>query len=183
VWGEEPSRGARLFAEALPDTAKYILDVGCGYGRDSLYFASLGYQVTGVDPSKKAVEMAFASVTDPKMNIEFFQDDCLALSFPDANVDAVWCANVLHLFDEGERARAIGEMIRVLKPGGSLGIFVFSTRDQKETKSIHKFSKEELEKLLNTLDIISMEELEEEDTHLDGESHHHVRWLVMARKR
>lgn len=185
-WGDDPSDAAIRFVNMLPDTAKYILDVGCGYGRDSLYFASKGYQVTGVDPSTKAVELAFSSVTDPKMNIEFFPDDCTALSFPSENVDAVWSSNVVHLLEAGEeRSRAVEEMTRVLKPGGILGLYVLSTSDKEEPsiKTAHKFTRLELEKLFNALHIIALEEIEEEESHTDGEVHHHIRWFAVARKR
>jgi ubiquinone/menaquinone biosynthesis C-methylase UbiE len=182
IWGDEPSEAARRFVESLPEDTKYILDVGCGYGRDAIYFASRGYQVTGVDPSRKAVEMAFASVTDPKMNIEFFQDDVLALSFPSANVDAVWCANLLHLLDDEEREKAISEMVRVLKPGGILGIYTLSAKDKSDGEK-KTFTQEELEVLLSDLDIVALEEMDEEEIHSTGETHHHVKWLAVARKR
>ena len=45
------------FEKYLPKSGK-ILDVGCGSGRDALYFSELGYEVEAFDNSEKLVEMA-----------------------------------------------------------------------------------------------------------------------------
>lgn len=48
-----------LFRDMLPvDGNKYCLEIGCGRGSMSSYFANAGYQITLVDISKKAIETA-----------------------------------------------------------------------------------------------------------------------------
>ena len=61
-WGDGPSELARLAVARLSFAAGRsfdLLDVGCGYGRDSLYLAAeLGCRVLGIDPSPAAVSAA-----------------------------------------------------------------------------------------------------------------------------
>lgn len=183
-----PTEGAKRFVKILAEDVKYILDVGCGHGQDSLYFASLGYQVTGIDPSKRAVEMALCSIKE-SMNVEFFQDDALRLPFPSENVDAIWSANLICLLSRDEMIKAAGEMARVLKPGGVLGLYVSSSRAEKEKctekgkNALGKFDRGGLKKILSDFHIITLEELKEEDGHADGRPNHHIKWLAVAKKR
>ena len=48
IWGTEASPLARQVSALLPPGAR-VLDVGCGEGRDSVFFAECGFDVTGVD--------------------------------------------------------------------------------------------------------------------------------------
>lgn len=69
-----------------------ILDFGCGSGRDSAAFKSLGFQVSAIDGSKKMCEIAseFSGIPVKKMRFEEFnQID---------SYDGIWaCASLLHL--------------------------------------------------------------------------------------
>jgi SAM-dependent methyltransferase len=64
LWGFSPSPTARILAQAILDSNPgrseriEIVDWGCGYGRDSLYFLELGFDVIGIDVSEKAVALA-----------------------------------------------------------------------------------------------------------------------------
>ena len=64
LWGFSPSPTARILAKAILDSNPRrserieIVDWGCGYGRDSLYFLELGFDVIGIDVSEKAVALA-----------------------------------------------------------------------------------------------------------------------------
>ena len=51
-----PSPFAKYVGNKL-DTKQTILEIGCGNGRDSKFFASEGHQVTGLDSSEKAIEL------------------------------------------------------------------------------------------------------------------------------
>jgi SAM-dependent methyltransferase len=64
LWGFSPSPTARILAQAILDSSPRrserieIVDWGCGYGRDSLYFLELGFDVIGIDVSEKAIDLA-----------------------------------------------------------------------------------------------------------------------------
>ncbi|MGH7316172.1 MAG: class I SAM-dependent methyltransferase [Candidatus Rokuibacteriota bacterium] len=57
IWGTEASRLARQVSALLPPGAR-VLDVGCGEGRASVFFAEGGFDVTGVDIARSGLAKA-----------------------------------------------------------------------------------------------------------------------------
>ena len=60
-WGSKPTGLARdlvRIARSLPRSPRTLVDMGCGEGRDSIYFARRGYRVLGVDISGVGVRKA-----------------------------------------------------------------------------------------------------------------------------
>jgi demethylmenaquinone methyltransferase/2-methoxy-6-polyprenyl-1,4-benzoquinol methylase len=104
-----------------------VLDVACGTGDmvvellRTRHAASL--QVTGVDLSEEM--LAIAKRKAPQA--EYRLADAEHLPFGDASFDAVTCAfgvrNFVHL------EQGLGEMVRVLKPGGRMAILELATPD------------------------------------------------------
>jgi ubiquinone/menaquinone biosynthesis C-methylase UbiE len=116
----EPERAK--FLELLPEKGR-ILDVGCGPGQDSEYFASIGFQITGVDLSERFVAIAKERV--PSANFE--KADMRRLTFPDEYFDGIWASfSFLHIPQEDAEATLKG-LIRVLKPGGPLFLAVHTS--------------------------------------------------------
>jgi ubiquinone/menaquinone biosynthesis C-methylase UbiE len=92
------------------------LDAGCGTGRHTEYLASLGHKVIGVDTSPEMLVRAREKVPDG----EFHEADLYAVPLADDSVDLVVCAIALtHVPD---LARALTELVRVLRPNGHLVI-------------------------------------------------------------
>ena len=97
-----------------------ILDAGCGFGRNLVYFLREGYEVYGVDSNPEAVEAvrALASAL-PAGN--FHLETIENMSFPDAFADVVLSSAVLHFARDDHHFRAmLAGTWRVLKPGGLL---------------------------------------------------------------
>jgi len=107
-----------------------VLDVGCGSGAVTREIArrvgSRGVAV-GLDPSPAllAVARQLAKEAGVGDRIEFREGDALRLPFPDGSFDAVVCVTVLSHVPRGETA--IPEFVRVLRPGGRLGVFDLDT--------------------------------------------------------
>ena len=99
-----------------------LLDAGCGGGRNLVYFLRQGYPVFAVDENPRAVSQVreLAARLAPDRPPESFQvSDLSEIPFPDERFDAVICNAVLHFArDEGQFGRMLGEMWRVLRPGG-----------------------------------------------------------------
>jgi tellurite methyltransferase len=90
-----------------------ILDAGCGYGRNLVYFLKEGYEVFGVDQDPQAI----ASLPSGNFRVENIEE----MSFPDAFADIVIGNAVLHFARDDAQFRAmLDAMWRVLKPGGLL---------------------------------------------------------------
>jgi demethylmenaquinone methyltransferase/2-methoxy-6-polyprenyl-1,4-benzoquinol methylase len=115
----------REVAGRLPVRPDRIADIGCGTGDLSLAFAPLG-RVFGCDFSEPMLHVGRKKAADPKSQGRVFLigADALALPFRNAGFDAVVSAFVLrNLADAG---KGIGEMNRVLKPGGVVAVLDFS---------------------------------------------------------
>lgn len=104
------------------DNCKKVLDVGCGNGRNLIYFLRNGYEVFGVDPLPHAVETVkeISAALAPDNPLENFLV-CTAedLPFKDATFDLVISSAVLHFAKDVQHFDSmLQSMFRVLKPGG-----------------------------------------------------------------
>ena len=110
----EMERTKELLSRELPPAPAHILDVGGGPGVYAAWLASLGYLVTLIDPVARHREQAAEHAT---FAVE--PGDARTLTAADASADAVLMLGPLyHLPDPGDRARALREANRVVKPGG-----------------------------------------------------------------
>lgn len=108
-----------FFMSHLPPQA-YILDVGCGSGKDSAYFTKKGFSTLGIDLSEKLLEEA--KRRHPELKVELM--DMRKLELADEAFDGVWAhASLLHL-DRTDVPTTLQEFYRVLKPGGLFYAFV-----------------------------------------------------------
>jgi SAM-dependent methyltransferase len=111
---EEPVVG-RLLAGAVPGRA---LDAACGTGRHTAGLVQRGHRVVGVDASPEMLFRAAEAVP----GAAFVRGDLEELPVGDRSTDLVVCAlAVAHLPTLG---RALGELARVLRPGGRLVVSV-----------------------------------------------------------
>jgi ubiquinone/menaquinone biosynthesis C-methylase UbiE len=92
------------------------LDAACGTGRHATYLAELGHEVIGVDSSPEMLAVARTKVPSG----EFHEGDLYRLPLADETVDLVVCAIALSHVPDLDRA--MGELVRVLRPGGHLVI-------------------------------------------------------------
>ncbi|TFJ80089.1 hypothetical protein NSK_008646 [Nannochloropsis salina CCMP1776] len=110
-----------------------VLDVGCGIGGTTRYIAKkLGTtsQVSGITLSQEQVRRAKELAEEQDVtNAEFQVMDALHMSYPDNSFDLVWaCESGEHMPD---KKAYVEEMVRVLKPGGTLVIACWCQRDAK----------------------------------------------------
>ncbi len=96
------------------------LDVGCGTGFLSLELAGRGHRVTGIDFAPEMLALAKGKAADAGAHIRFEHADAENLPFAAASFDLVITRHVLWTLPHPEAA--IGEWIRVLRPGGRLAV-------------------------------------------------------------
>ena len=101
-----------------------ILDVGCGEGRNQIYFLREDYQVFGVDSNPIAIQMARiqAQTIQKDYDIHRFQTALVEdMPFHKEAVDVVISSAVLHFANNTAHFyKMMDEMVRVLKPQGLL---------------------------------------------------------------
>lgn len=98
-----------------------VLDVGCGPGSAAADLGDLvgpTGRVVGIDPSAALVEAARRSTDRP--NVTFTTGDATALDFADCSLDAYRSERTFQWLSRPDRA--LGEAVRVLRPGGRLGV-------------------------------------------------------------
>jgi tellurite methyltransferase len=99
-----------------------VFDAGCGAGRNLVYLLKSGFEVFGIDESSGAVAQTrrLAAELAPQLPLENFRVEPVEkMSFADAAFDVVLSSAVLHFARDEDHWRAmVGEMWRVLKPGG-----------------------------------------------------------------
>lgn len=109
----------RLIVELVgPPLGRRILDVGCGDAALAVALAKRGAIVTGVDADPRMLAAGRARAEASGVAVQLLQGDVRALPFPDGSFDLVLAVTVLCFVDDA--ARAVGEMGRVLAPGGRL---------------------------------------------------------------
>jgi SAM-dependent methyltransferase len=105
-------------AEAELAAARRVLDVGCGDGQVSRLAAASGAEVVGIDPTWNCVRVAAQRAGGPG----FAMAGAAALPLADASFDAVVACLVFEHIREVDQA--IGEVARVLRPGGRFCFFL-----------------------------------------------------------
>jgi ubiquinone/menaquinone biosynthesis C-methylase UbiE len=108
-----------LVALAAIRPGERVLDVACGTGvvtRLAAERAGDAGRVAGIDINPGMLAAARAASTG--FRIEWHEGSALALPFPDASFDAVLCQQGVQFFPD--RAKGLGQMRRVLVPGGRL---------------------------------------------------------------
>jgi len=99
------------FLRYLPDHA-FILDLGCGSGRDTLAFKNKGYQVEATDYSKELVDKA-SCLTGIGVRLESFYELSELNQY-----DGVWaCASLLHC-ERKCLPDVLGKILKALKVNG-----------------------------------------------------------------
>ena len=98
-----------------------VLDVATGTGRATFALAASGARIVGVDQSEGMLAQAEARRAERELEgVEFRVGTATALEFPDDHFDAVMATRFLHLLPKPVQRTVIGEMVRVLRPGGHL---------------------------------------------------------------
>ena len=122
-----------IWAGCAEKTPRTVLDVGCGIGGASRHLAKgfgEGTSVTGITLSPKQVSRATELAEQQGVrNADFRVMNALAMDFPDNSFDLVWaCESGEHMPD---KKKYVEEMVRVLKPGGTLVIATWCQRDDR----------------------------------------------------
>ena len=102
-----------------PAAGERVLDLGCAAGAVAHFLSTFGCRAVGVDAEPLAIDRARALFP----RLEFVVADVTALPFADASFDKAVAADLVEHLDDGTLARMLGEVRRVVGPGGLLALY------------------------------------------------------------
>lgn len=125
MWGFEPAYSAVLIKDFfLENKIKNILIPGIGYGRNAKIFIENGIDVTGIEISKKAIDLA----RENQLNIKIFHGSVTDMPFSNKQYDGIFCYALLHLLNSNEREKFIDDCYNQLKADGYM-VFVTISKE------------------------------------------------------
>ena len=116
MWGFEPSRSAVVTNDFfLSRSIKNILIPGIGYGRNAQIFRNNGINVTGIEISKTAIEMAREHYGE---ELKIYHGSVSDMPFDDSRYDGIFCYALIHLLDSAQRKKLISDCYNQLSHNG-----------------------------------------------------------------
>ncbi len=174
IWGKEPSDSAIVIKDFfIEQNISDILIPGFGYGRNAKIFYDNGFDVTGIEISKSAIDQAKSEIS---IDIKIFCGSVTQMPFENKKYEGIFCYSLLHLLNQNERKCFLQNCYNHLKPRGYMVFVVVSKKanmygvgkelsnDRFEiSKALNVFFYDELsiEKEFKNLGLISITEIDE----------------------
>ncbi|MCM3444284.1 class I SAM-dependent methyltransferase [Metabacillus halosaccharovorans] len=115
MWGFEPTDSAILTKDFfLEKNVKEILIPGIGYGRNAKVFIDNGINVTGIEISKTAIDLAAQNALD----CNIYHGSVSDMPFDNKQYDGIFSHALIHLLNKDEREKFIKDCYNQLKPNG-----------------------------------------------------------------
>lgn len=125
-WGLTPNRICYDIMKLLPPIKPYrVLDIGCGEGKDAVFFSKCGYHVTAFDISEQGIEKAKRLAEHNRTDVTFFKADMFDYR-PDTEYDVIFSSGVLHFLTPSVRGEFCDSLKSHTSDGGlnALNVFV-----------------------------------------------------------
>ena len=130
IWGTEASPLARRVSALLPPGAR-VLEIGCGEGRDSVFFAECGFDVTGVDIARSGLVKAERLADSRGVHARWVYGDIGRLPprrLGDGAFDLVYSCGSLHYVPRTIRDRLFRRLQALTRTEGLHAHIVFTDR-------------------------------------------------------
>jgi tellurite methyltransferase len=124
IWGKEPSEFAKQLAIRVPPGGR-VLDLGCGEGRDSVFFARQGFDVTGLDAAADGLAKAERLADEHGVKVRWL---CRSMADVPAigRFDLVYSCGSIHHVPAAERSQLFRRLRFLTRPNGVHGHIVFT---------------------------------------------------------
>jgi ubiquinone/menaquinone biosynthesis C-methylase UbiE len=117
----------KLADQATLESTRRVLEIGCGTGNLTLLVKRMrpDVEVVGLDPDPKALARAGRKARRAGLELELVRGFADDLPFPDGSFDRVLSSLMFHHLEAELRVGSLQEVLRVLRPGGSLHLMDF----------------------------------------------------------
>ena len=125
-WGLAPNQITYDVLRLRPPIKPYrILDIGCGEGKDAVFFARNGYIVTAFDIAESGLEKGRRLAESNHVEVDFFRADANEYR-PKSEFDIIYCSGVLHYIEQKKRQSLIESLKECTVKNGinALNVFV-----------------------------------------------------------
>lgn len=124
-WGVEPNPMCYQVLQLMPPTKRLkLLDIGCGEGRDAVFFARNGYDVTAFDISEAGIEKTIQLAERAGVHVNAFKANLLDYRL-DSPFDIVYSSGVLHYIKPEYRREIFDNYKAFTNQGGMHAFNVF----------------------------------------------------------
>jgi 2-polyprenyl-3-methyl-5-hydroxy-6-metoxy-1,4-benzoquinol methylase len=121
-----------------------ILDCGCGTGENTLYLASKGHHVLGIDFAPTAIAHAQKKAQERGVRADFQVADALNLVMLGQTFDTVLDCGLMHTLPDPEIRRYIQSLSEVMVPNGRFILLCFSEATIGGPGPLHRFSQADI---------------------------------------
>ncbi len=172
-WAEDmnPSEFAQEFAQELKKRkAETILEIGCGNGRDSIFFSQAGFHVYAIDVAPSAIELAETNIEKSEEGVFINLVNAEDMYFDSNKFDAVFSLSCLH---STNLEKSMSEIHRVLKHGGIAFIYIYGDTQFADGKRKEIISLDNYINLIKKLKFKILDSYTEQEDKFDefGEKH------------
>lgn len=185
-WGDVPSKCAYEILKCFtPDSAKKILDLGSGEGRNSLLFARNGFKVTAVDVSNVGIEKIRGKIKNTNLEINTIVADISEMEINN-DYDVIFSMGVLHYIQREKRDKVFQMLKQHTKIGGynSISVFVkkpYNKELRSESEIENLFYSGELMRYYADWKILYFEE-KEKQCNSNNVKHTHIKNTILAQR-
>jgi SAM-dependent methyltransferase len=127
MWGFEPAESAIAARDFfVKEGIRDVLIPGIGYGRNAGVFLDAGMEVTGIEISKTAIELARSQ---SRLDIRIHNGSVTDMPFDDRRYGGIFSHALIHLLNRNERRKFVADCHRQLRPDGAMFFSFISRRD------------------------------------------------------
>jgi SAM-dependent methyltransferase len=194
LWSFEPADSAIFASDLFAENGlKSILIPGVGYGRNAKPFIDRGFEVTGIEISGTAIQLARENGFD----FQIYHGSVKYMPFGKMQYDGIFCYALLHLLNQNDRRQFLKNCYNQLCTGGMM-VFTVVSKEYKlygngRPVSIDRFMIEKgltvffydsttIEKDFSPFGLVEYHEIDEPVKHLENEEPMKF-WRVICRKK